>query len=184
MRITPFVRLWSTTNIHESCLLEGWIYKWIVAKHSPNEFYRKKNVLPGAIISKHKKPGFIKSFLYLGFHHLSTLQHKGLTIWDALENKTFISRPFLFLSCGDGPGLLCTSNFVRHLEKHGYYTYCSLHGHRTHSTRHANSSLDFIIFVSHYSMVCFQMNTGMHNFCKFVAAIHVMSQYRINPADL
>lgn len=31
----------------------------------------------------------------------------------------------------------------------------------THSTRHANSSLGFIIFVWHYSMGSFQMNTGI-----------------------
>ena len=115
-------------QLYEKKESDCWIYIWIVAEHSPDECY-KKNILPGIIIPGPKKPGFIESFLSLGFHHLSALQCKGLTIWDALENKTFIFHPFLFLSYGGDPGLLCTSNLIGHSGKHDCHMYCLLHGH-------------------------------------------------------
>ena len=117
-------------QLYEKKESDCWIYIWIIVEHSPGERYKKNNVLPGAIIPGPKKPGYIESFLYPGFHHLSALQREGLAIWDSSKDKIFISRPFLFLSCGDGPGLLCTSNLVGHCGKHGCRMYCKLQGRR------------------------------------------------------
>ncbi|KAG2337345.1 hypothetical protein BDR05DRAFT_978538 [Suillus weaverae] len=106
-------------QLYESKSSDCWIYIWIIIEHFPDQCYKKKNVLPGTIILGPNKPKFIESFLFPGFHHLSALQHEGLTIWDASRDHTFISRLFLFLACAYGPSLICMSNFVGHSGKVG-----------------------------------------------------------------
>jgi hypothetical protein len=113
-------------QLYESKQSDCWIYIWIILDHRPDQRYKKKYVLPGAIIPGPNKLKFIQSFLHPGFHHLSVLQNEGLTIWDASNNQTYISRPFLFLAYGDGPGLLCASNLVGHSGKQGCRMYCPL----------------------------------------------------------
>ena len=76
-----------------------------------------------------KKPKFIKSFLFPGFHHLSTLQHKGLKIWDSARNHEFLSQLMLYLACADGPGLLTMSNFIGHQGKNGCHMQWPLKAH-------------------------------------------------------
>ncbi|KAL4080974.1 hypothetical protein J3A83DRAFT_4355858 [Scleroderma citrinum] len=83
-----------------------WIYIWIILELSPNHQYKKKHKLE-----------IVDSFLFPGLHHLSTVQHEGLHIWDASQDCKFISCLFLFLACADGPGLLTLSNFVGHQSK-------------------------------------------------------------------
>lgn len=117
-------------QLYESKSSDCWIYIWIVIEHSPDQRYKKKNVLPGAIIPGPNKLKFIESFLFPGFHHLSALQHEGLMIWDASRDRTFISRLFLFLACADGPGLICMSNLVGHSSKVGCHMHCPIKGRR------------------------------------------------------
>lgn len=78
-------------------------------------------IIPGP--NKHK---FIESFLYPGFHHLSTIQREGLTIWDASIDQNFTSNIFLMLACADGPGLLCLSNLAGHSGKQGCRISCPI----------------------------------------------------------
>ena len=80
-----------------------WIYIWIIFELSLNHQYKKKHILPGAIIPSLKKPKFIELFLFPGFHHLSTLQCEGLKIWDSACNCDFLSQLMLYLACADGP---------------------------------------------------------------------------------
>ena len=70
-------------QLYESKESDCWIYIWIVLDMSPDHRYKKKHVLPGAIIPGPKKPKIIDSFLFPGLHHLSAVQQEGLRIWDA-----------------------------------------------------------------------------------------------------
>ena len=117
-------------QLYESKESDCWIYIWIVLDMSPDHRYKKKHVLPGAIIPGPKKPKIIDSFLFPGLHHLSAVQQEGLRIWDASRDREFLSRLFLFLACADGPGLLTLSNFVGHQGKNGCRMLCPLKGHR------------------------------------------------------
>ena len=115
-------------QLFESKESDCWIYIWVILELLLDHRYKKKHVLPGAIIPGPKKPKFIKSFLFPGLHHLSALQREGLTIWDSGCMREFISRLFLFLACADGPGLLTMSNFVGHQGKTGCCMRCPLKG--------------------------------------------------------
>ena len=117
-------------QLYESKDSDCWIYIWIILNLSPEYRYKKKHVLLGAIIPGPKKPKIIDSFLFPGLHHLSTVQREGLHIWDASQDREFISQLFLFLACADGPGLLTLSNFVRHQGKNGCRMLCPLNGRR------------------------------------------------------
>ncbi|KAF9220269.1 hypothetical protein BS17DRAFT_852819 [Gyrodon lividus] len=110
-----------------SKLSDCWIYIWIIIEHSPDEHYKKKHVLPGTIIPGPNKLKFI-AFLYPGLHHVSAIQHKGLTIWNTSMNRTFTSKLFLILACADGPGLLCLSNLIGHSGKQGCHMFCPIKG--------------------------------------------------------
>ena len=109
-------------------------FKTLILELSPDHRYKKKHVLPSAIIPGPKKPKFIESFLSPDLHHLSALQHEGLTIWDLAHNHDFITRLFLFLACTNGPGLLTMSNFVDHQGKNGCRMCCPLKGCRKPGT--------------------------------------------------
>ena len=119
-----------SAQLFESKESDCWIYIWVILELSPDHCYKKKHVLPGAIIPGPKKPKFIKSFLFLGLHHFSALQHEGLTIWDSGRRREFISCLFLFLACVDGPGLLTMSSLVGHQGKVGCRMRCPLKGRR------------------------------------------------------
>ncbi|KIK75661.1 hypothetical protein PAXRUDRAFT_18802 [Paxillus rubicundulus Ve08.2h10] len=119
-----------SAQLYKSKLSDCWIYIWIVLEHSPDEHYKKKHVLPGAIIPRPNKPKFIELFLYPGFHHISAVQCEGLTIWDASTDQTFNSNLFLILACADGPSLLCLSNLVGHSGKQGCHMFCPVKGRR------------------------------------------------------
>ena len=116
-------------QLYESKESDCWIYIWIILELSPDHCYKKKHILPSAIIPGPKKPKFIESFLSPGLHHLSALQCEGLRIWDLAHNCDFIIRLFLFLACTNGPGLLTMSNFVGHQGKNGCHMRCPLKGH-------------------------------------------------------
>ncbi|KAF8808612.1 hypothetical protein BYT27DRAFT_7255257 [Phlegmacium glaucopus] len=86
-----------------------WIYIWVVFDLAPDLWYKKKYVLPG-------------------LHHLAALQHKGLQIWDALEDIVFTLNPFLALATADGPGMAYLNGLVGHHGKYGCHLYCSVTG--------------------------------------------------------
>ncbi|KAI0767544.1 hypothetical protein C8Q74DRAFT_1174409, partial [Fomes fomentarius] len=66
--------------------------------------YKKRYVLPGAIVPGPGKLKHPESFLYPGFQHIAALQREGLAIWDAARDVTFLSRPFVFLAGTDAIG--------------------------------------------------------------------------------
>ena len=117
-------------QLFENKKSDCWIYIWIILHLAPNYQYKKKFVLPGTIIPGLKKPKFIESFLYPGFHHLSAIQQEGLQVWDAAQDCVFNSHLFFCIGCGDGLGLTILSNFVGHSGKCGCHMLCPFTGRR------------------------------------------------------
>lgn len=113
-----------------------WIYIWIVFDLSPGARYKKRYVLPGGFIPGPKKPKWIDSFLFVGFHHLSGLQKEGLKLWDAGQNIVVTSFPFLALGTADGPGLVHLSGLVGHHGRLGCRLYCGLAGRHKAGVSH------------------------------------------------
>ena len=85
-------------QLYRNKISECWIYIWIIMDNSPDMRYKKKQVLPGAIIPC--KPKHSDSFIYPGLHHLVAIQKEGLKIWDAKRDLTFfVSSFFGFGNC-------------------------------------------------------------------------------------
>ncbi|KAG2336843.1 hypothetical protein BDR05DRAFT_978680 [Suillus weaverae] len=76
-------------------------------------------ILPGAVISGPKNPKNFDSFLFPGFHHLTSVQNKGLRIWDASHDIHFTSHPFLTLPTADALGLMHFDGMVGHSGRNG-----------------------------------------------------------------
>ena len=62
---------------------EGWVFIWVFHNLPPDLHYKKRFVIPGAIVSGPNKPGDINSFLFPLLYHVAALQRKGLCIYDA-----------------------------------------------------------------------------------------------------
>lgn len=107
---------------------DAWIYIWVIFEHAPNVRYKKRHVLPGAVIPGPNKPKKVDSYLFPGLHHLAALQREGLRIWDASRNIVFVSRPFFFLGTADGPAMAYLNGLVGHQGKNGCRLYCSIVG--------------------------------------------------------
>ncbi len=105
-----------------------WIYIWVIMDLSPDERYTKRHVLPGGFIPGPNKPKNVDSFLFPGLHHLCAIQHEGLRIWDASEDRSFISKLFLGLNTADGPGMAYLNGLVGHHGKYGCRLYCPVPG--------------------------------------------------------
>jgi hypothetical protein len=105
-----------------------WIYIWVIMDLAPNIRYKKKYVLPGAVIPGPNKPKKPDSFLFPGLHHLAALQNEGLQIWDASEDLIVTSKLFFAMGAADGPGLVYLNGFVGHHGKNGCRVFCSLIG--------------------------------------------------------
>lgn len=89
-----------------------WIYIWVIMDLDPGIRYKKKFVLPGAVIPGPNKPKKPDSFLFPGLHHVAALQNEGLRIWDASQDLVAISKLFFAIGAADGPGLVYLNGFV------------------------------------------------------------------------
>ncbi|KIK77355.1 hypothetical protein PAXRUDRAFT_95000, partial [Paxillus rubicundulus Ve08.2h10] len=69
-------------QIYQNKQSDCWMYIWVIYELSPDLRYKKKYVLPGAVIPGPNKPKNMESFLFPGLHHLSTVQREGLKVWD------------------------------------------------------------------------------------------------------
>ncbi|KAL6305364.1 hypothetical protein BKA93DRAFT_816991 [Sparassis latifolia] len=76
-------------DLYEHKTSNCWIYIWIL-------HYKKKYIMPGAIVPD--------SLLFPGLHHVTALQNEGLAIWDASQDVTFKSHPWIFLAEADAIG--------------------------------------------------------------------------------
>ncbi|RXW12478.1 hypothetical protein EST38_g13377 [Candolleomyces aberdarensis] len=71
----------------------------------PDIRYKKQYLIPGGVIPGPKKPKNFDSYMFPGLAHVNSMQKDGLKVWDALENRVFVSRPFEACGTADGPGL-------------------------------------------------------------------------------
>jgi hypothetical protein len=111
-------------QLYQSKQSDCWIYLWIVFDLPPDRRYMKRCVLPGGFIGGPNKMKHADSFLYPGVQHVASLQKEGLHIWDALENKTFVSRPIFWFGTADGPGMTYLNGLIGHHGAYGCRLYC------------------------------------------------------------
>lgn len=78
----------------------------------PELRYKKRFVIPVAVIPGPQKPKHIESFLFIALHHLAALQKDGLRIWNCLTGEYVTSRPWLHAKCADAPGSAQVSGVV------------------------------------------------------------------------
>ncbi len=109
-----------------------WIYIWVLFDLPPNRRYKKRHILPGAIIPGPNKPKDIDSFLFPGLYHIAALQNSehGLAIWDAETNTVIHGKPFFVLASADGPAMAWISGCVGCQGKNHCRYYCPIHGRR------------------------------------------------------
>lgn len=107
---------------------DTWIWIWIFLDLPPEIRYKKRFVIPAAIIPGPKKPKNIESFMFLGLYHLAALQNDGFRVWNALKKESVIDRPWLHLGGGDGPGAGQVSGLVPHHGSRGCRMHCNVIG--------------------------------------------------------
>lgn len=105
-----------------------WIWIWVLLDLPPELRFKKEYVIPAAVIPGPNKPKNLDSFLFVGLHHIAALQRDGLVIWNALDNTTFTSHPWLHLGTGDGPGSAQVSGLVPHNGARGCRLRCNVIG--------------------------------------------------------
>ena len=93
-------------QLYKSKKSDSWMYTWVICNLSPNQCYRKLNVHPSGFIPGPRKPKNPDSFLFPGFHHLTTIQRKGLAMWDPLTDSHYSLHVYLLFTTTDGPGLV------------------------------------------------------------------------------
>ncbi|RDX43648.1 hypothetical protein OH76DRAFT_1327701, partial [Lentinus brumalis] len=69
-------------QLYASKLSDCWFFIWILVDLPPTSRYKKRYVLPAAVVGGPKKPKNIDSFLFPSLYHLAALQREGLLIWD------------------------------------------------------------------------------------------------------
>ncbi len=123
-------------QLYQSKQSDCWIYIWIILDLAPSLRYKKRHIFPGGFFPGPNKPSNIESFLYPGFHHASALMKEGLSIWDASENKVFVSKIFILLGLADGPGLTYLNGLTGHSGAFGCRLYCPVKGRRKDGGNH------------------------------------------------
>ncbi|EJF65166.1 hypothetical protein DICSQDRAFT_50857, partial [Dichomitus squalens LYAD-421 SS1] len=117
-------------QLYESKQSDCWIYIWVLFDLAPDLRYKKRYVLPGAIIPGPKKPKIVDSFLFPGLYHVAALQNTPLKIWDSHAQKIRHSRPIIFFATGDTPAMAYINGLVGHSGAHGCRLFCPLKGRR------------------------------------------------------
>ncbi|CDO72543.1 hypothetical protein BN946_scf184983.g26 [Trametes cinnabarina] len=115
-------------QLYESKSSDCWFLVWVLFDLPPTARYKKRYVLPGAVIGGPKKPKNVDSFIFPSLYHLAALQCEGLAIWDAAENRLFRSYLFLLLVTADGPAMAYLNGLVGHQGAHGCRLYCEFLG--------------------------------------------------------
>ena len=112
---------------------EAWIFIWIVHNLPPNLRYKKRLVIPGAVVPGPNKPGDIDSFLFPSLYHVAALQREGLRIYDAsVDSYIARSSPLIIFATADSLGGAAMSGMVGHSGKFGCRLYCNMPSrHRT-----------------------------------------------------
>ena len=123
-------------QLYQSKQSDCWIYIWVILDLAPDVRYKKGYVFPGGFIPGPNKPKHPDSYIFPGFHHVAALMKEGLGIWDAAEDITFISHPFLHLGTADGPGMTYLNGLTGHSSAFGCRLYCAVKGRRKEGGNH------------------------------------------------
>ncbi|EIW79902.1 hypothetical protein CONPUDRAFT_155298 [Coniophora puteana RWD-64-598 SS2] len=115
-------------QLYESKQSDCWIYIWVLMDLAPNQRYKKRFVLPGAVIPGPNKPKDLDSFLFPGLYHLSAIQHEGLKVFDGGLQTIRDDHPFLFVETADGPGMALMTALVGYHGRLGCRLYCGFPG--------------------------------------------------------
>ncbi|KAF8584056.1 hypothetical protein K439DRAFT_1647026 [Ramaria rubella] len=86
-----------------------WFYIFVSLQLPPQMRYKKKYVIPGAVVPGPNKPKEMESFLFLGFHHTAALQKEATA---------------------DGPGSIYITCLVGHTGTCPCWLYCGIKGHQ------------------------------------------------------
>ncbi|KAI0370817.1 hypothetical protein BV20DRAFT_943688 [Pilatotrama ljubarskyi] len=140
-------------QLYEHKASNCWIYIWILVDVDPAKRYKKRYILPGAIIPGPTKPKHFESFLFPGFHHVAALQNEGFSIWDAFRDVVFISRPWVFAVGADAIGAPDVTGLVSHHGKLGCRHWCGRPGRRKPGG-------------SHYYSVCLKPENYIEHGCE------------------
>ena len=146
------------------------------------EFILSLGVIPGP-----NKPKNVDSFLFPGLHHLCAVQQEGLHIWDASEDRSFISKLFLGLNTADGPGMAYLNGLVGHHGKYGCRLYCPVPGRHKPNGPHYYPALlkpnDYVMRgcdhedLSHFESLSVSSNWYFQNL-RFLVASPNDTQYK------
>lgn len=127
-------------QLYQNKKSDTWIAIWIINDFDPSFRYKKKHILPAAIIPGPNKPKNIDSFLFRSFYHLSALQREnngaGLRVWDALQEKVIDSRIIFILGTADAVGLTELDGRVGHHGAHGCRLGCDMKGRHKPNSGH------------------------------------------------
>lgn len=105
---------------------EAWVFIWVIHNLPPELRYKKRFVIPGAIVPGPNKPEDIDSFLFPSLAHVAALQREGLRIYDAsVEAYTRLS-PVILYATADSLGSAFMSGMVGHSGKFGCRLYCEM----------------------------------------------------------
>ncbi|KAI9057969.1 hypothetical protein FKP32DRAFT_1660001 [Trametes sanguinea] len=115
-------------QLYQSKASDCWFYIWVIFELSPDRRYKKRYVLPGGVIGGPNKPKNVDSFMYPGLYHVAAMQLEGLSLWNAAENRLYISYIYLLLAGADGPGMAYLSGLVGHLGRYGCRLFCGIPG--------------------------------------------------------
>ncbi|CDO72558.1 hypothetical protein BN946_scf184983.g41 [Trametes cinnabarina] len=115
-------------QLYQSKASDSWFYIWVIFELSPDRRYKKRYVLPGGVIGGPNKPKNVDSFMYPGLYHTAALQLEGLSLWNAAENRLYISYIYLLLAGADRPGMAYLSGLVGHLGRYGCRLFCGIPG--------------------------------------------------------
>ena len=123
-------------QLYKNKASDCWIYIWILVNLAPDKRYKKRYVMPGAIIPGPNKPKNTDSFMYPGLHHVAALQKEGFRMWDASRRIVFSSRPWIFLVTANAVGAPYLHRGVGHHGKKGCREGCDHVGHRKPGSSH------------------------------------------------
>lgn len=107
---------------------DTWIIIWVILDLPPELRYKKRFVIPAAVIPGPSKPKLMDSFLFVSLHHLAAIQQDGLAIWSPLKPSIVKNKPWLLIGGGDTPGAALLSRFVTHTGAKGCRRRCPVKG--------------------------------------------------------
>ncbi|RDX40842.1 hypothetical protein OH76DRAFT_1459357 [Lentinus brumalis] len=121
-------------QLYESKASDCYIYIWVLFDMSPKLRYKKRYVLPGAIIPGPRKPQDLESFLLPGLMHISALQKTGLRIWDAADERMYITHPIIIFATADCVGMPYINGLVGHSGAQGCRFWCPMRSRHKRGT--------------------------------------------------